>query len=63
MMFKVGDLVEDNEYEGSYGYIVGSVKLRGSVNKRFVTNYHVKLIGDTDDEIIIFEEDRLTKVS
>ena len=60
-MISVGDLVEDKEYEGSIGYVVGIVNLRG-IDRRIVKNCHVKFFNDPDEETVIIEEYRLTKV-
>jgi len=60
-MISVGDLVEDNDYFDSIGYVVGIVELRG-IDRRKIRNCHVKFFNDPDEETVIIEEYRLTKV-
>lgn len=66
-MIEVGDLVEDDAYEGYYGYVVGVVNLRIPAQRpfgadRFIRNCHVKFFNDTDEDTVIIEADRLTRI-
>jgi hypothetical protein len=64
-MISVGDLVEDNDYFDSIGYVVGIVELHG-INRRTngtkIRNCHIKFFNDPDEETVVIEESRLTKV-
>lgn len=66
-MIQVGDLVEDDAYEGYYGYVVGVVNLRIPARHRgeadrFVRNCHIKFFNDTDEDTVVIEADRLTRI-
>ena len=69
-MIEVGDLVEDNDYAGFYGYVIAVVNSRTArsfargltTSENFIRNCHVKFFNDTDEDTVIIEADRLTRI-
>ena len=66
-MIEVGDLVEDDAYEGYYGYVVAVVNLRIPSRRpfgadRLTPTCHVKFFNDTDEDTVVIEADRLTRI-